>query len=250
MTTTVKPRHFNDLKSARTIKTEPFLRTKLAIKHCVESSSLGVIVGDAGLGKTYAVDASLVNSDRPVIRTLFSHQATPREVARQLVLASTGESTGKTRFELTDDCVDVMRTPHIAVIDEAQHLNRDCTFFLRYLLDHPETQVALILIGGNGCWERIERDPMLASRVYRRIVFSPLTEAVLTKAIPKYHPIYERTDRRVIEEILERCDITQLRTLAIFTDTAARLCAESGEPRLTSTIVSHAIALMGRGENA
>lgn len=243
----VLPRHFNNLEAARTIKTEPFLRTDRAVAHCVETSSLGVIVGDAGLGKTYAVDAALLDADRPVIRTLFGHQATPREVARQLVLAATGEAVGKTRFELTDECVDVMRLPHVAVIDEAQHLNRDCTFFLRYLLDHPETHVALLLIGGNGCWERIERDPMLASRVYRRIVFSPLTEAVLVKALPNYHPIYEGIERGMIDDVLESCDVTQLRTLAIFTDTAARICEEAGESKLNRSILAHSVALMGRG---
>lgn len=245
----VRPRHFSQLDGAKTIRTEPFLRTQLAITQCIELSTLGVVVGDAGFGKTFAVDAALTTSPRPVIRTLFSHQATPREVARQLVKATNGEPAGKTRFELTDECVDVMREPHVAVIDEAQHLNRDCTFFLRYLLDHPETAVTLILIGGNGCWERIARDPMLASRVYRRVVFAPVSIQVLEKALPRYHPIYANVSRDLIENIAVKCEIMQMRTLAIFTHTACQICDERGVSEISPDIASRAVALMGRAPN-
>lgn len=33
---------------------------------------------------------------------------------------------------------------------------------------------AILLVGGNGCWEVLSREPMLASRICRRVRFGPL----------------------------------------------------------------------------
>lgn len=240
------PEHIHGL-AAGTIKTEPYLRTQLAITDCAAANGLGVVVGDAGHGKTFAVNAALAKQKATVVSTLFSHQATPREVARQLVETATGERRSGTRFDLTDDCVDLFREPHIAVIDEAQHLNRDCTFLLRYLHDHPETRVAIILVGGNGCWERIAADPMLKSRVYRRVVFGSLPADVLLKALPKYHSIYRGVDADMILGLAEQVEISQLRTLALFTLTAATLCDELGTDSLDETVAERTVELMTGG---
>ena len=50
------------------------------------------------------------------------------------------------------------------MIDEAQRLNGDCIELLRHLHDHPHTRFALLYVGGDGCWEVLSREPMLASR--------------------------------------------------------------------------------------
>lgn len=239
-------RHVNNL-DARMIKTEAFLRTQVVVDDCIEYESLGVVVGEAGHGKTFATDAALANSQRPVIKTLFSYQATPREVARQLISAATGVSPSGTRFELIDLCVELFRKPMVAVIDEAQHLNRDCTFFLRHLLDHPETHVAIILVGGNGCWENIAQDPMLKSRVYRRIHFRGIPEDELVKSLPLYHPLYADADRELLRELYFRTNISQLRSLAIFTHTALTL-TDVASPVLTEELIEKALLLIADDE--
>ncbi len=235
-------RHVNNL-DARLIKTEAFLRTQVVVDDCIEFESLGVIVGNAGHGKTFATDAALAASETPVIKTLFSYQATPREVARQLIGASTGVSPSGTRFEMIDHCVELFRSPMVAVIDEAQHLNRDCTFFLRHLLDHPETHVAIILVGGNGCWENIAQDPMLKSRVYRRIRFRGIPEDELVKSLPSYHPLYANAGEELLRELYFRSNISQLRSLAIFTHTAVTLTEEEN-PVLTEKLIEKALLLI------
>lgn len=238
-------RHFNDLPNAATIKTETFLRTRRVVADCIRFKSLGVLVGEAGHGKTFAMDSAVAMSPDPVIKTLFSHQATPREVARQLIQCATGvPHKSGTRFDFEDDCVDLFREPHVAVIDEAQHLNRDCTFFLRLLLDHAETNVAIILVGGNGCWEKLCRDPMLRSRVYRRVQFGPVCEEDLLDAIFDYHPIYNGADREMLAELYLRYPLGQLRMLAIFTHTAMLLCQESDTATLNENVVEKALELI------
>ena len=80
--------------------------------------------------------------------------------------------------------------PSIVVVDESQLLTSDCIELLRYLHDHRSTRFALVLVGGNGTWRVLSREPMLASRVYRRVRFAPLTRGDVLAAIPAYHPIY------------------------------------------------------------
>jgi DNA transposition AAA+ family ATPase len=63
------------------------------------------------------------------------------------------------------------------VVDEAQRLTRHAMEVLRYFYDDPDTQLALLLVGGDGCWETISREPMLASRVYRQRRFGPFRSA-------------------------------------------------------------------------
>jgi DNA transposition AAA+ family ATPase len=66
-----------------------------------------------------------------------------------------------------------MGAPAVGKVDEAQRLTSECIEFLRYLHDHPHTRFALILVGGDGCWEVLSREPMLRSRIFRRLNFGP-----------------------------------------------------------------------------
>ena len=87
------------------------------------------------------------------------------------------------------------------VVDESQLLTSDCIELLRYLHDHRTTRFALVLVGGNGTWRVLSREPMLASRVYRRVRFQPLTRAGVLAAIPGNHPLYARAELELIRLI-------------------------------------------------
>ena len=51
----------------------------------------------------------------------------------------------------------------------------------RYLHDHDDTAFGLLYVGGNGCWEVLSREPMLRSRIFRRVRFGPMTHATYSK---------------------------------------------------------------------
>lgn len=76
------------------------------------------------------------------------------------------------------------------MIDESQLLTGDCLELLRYLNDQPTTRFGLILVGGNGTWRVLSKEPMLASRVFRRVRFSPLRRDEILERLPGYHPLY------------------------------------------------------------
>lgn len=245
MTTPV--RHFAGLDGARTIKTQQFLMARLAVEHCVKRETLGIFTGPAGRGKTFAIESATRDLDLPVVRTLFGSNTNRKEVARALLSEVEGVPHKGTYYELSEQLVDSFVTPHVAIIDEAQHLNQDCTFFLRYLLDHPETHVAILLIGAEGLWTKICKDPTLKSRIYRRVEFGNIPLADLLKALPKYHPIYTGVDRELLQELADRCDVVEHRTLAVFTLTAADLLADTSKSQLDEVTMDQSLALISGG---
>lgn len=237
-------RHFSGLENAKTIKTHQFLMTQRAVDDCTKRRALGVFTGDPGLGKTFAIESATTGMEVPVVRTLFGSQTNKREVARQLLGKIHGVAPRGTYYELSEEVVEAFRDPHVAVIDEAQHLNQDCTFFLRYLLDHPDTNVAILLVGAGGLWRKIMKDPTLQSRVYRRVEFGDVPMDELLKALPKYHPIYAGVDRALLREFLDRCEIASPRALAVFTLTASDILKESGRSHLTEQTIEQSFALI------
>ena len=88
-------------------------------------------------------------------------------------------------------------------MDEAQRLNSDCIELLRHLHDDPKTKFALLYVGGDGCWEVLSREPMLRSRVFRRLPFRPLTAEEIPALMRDYHPIYTGADDALLRQIDE-----------------------------------------------
>ena len=96
----------------------------------------------------------------------FPGKPTMRLVADELLTALTGAAPprSRNRFQLISRADrPAVRAARLVVIDEAQRLNGDCIELLRHLHDHPHTRFALLYVGGDGCWEVLSREPMLAS---------------------------------------------------------------------------------------
>src|SRR6202022_2792400 len=125
----------------------------------------------------------------------------------------------------------------LVVIGEAQNLNRDCFEYLRHLHDDRATRFALLFDGGAGCWEVLAREPMLHSRIYRRVAFTPLSDQDVCSLIPGYHPIYRDADPVLLARIDEKSAHGRLRSWAAFTQTAATICRARGEQRIDRPII-------------
>jgi DNA transposition AAA+ family ATPase len=103
------------------------------------------------------------------------------------------------RFELLNQLVEELAVrPRAIVVDEAQRLTSECIEFLRYLHDHPRTRFGLILVGGDGCWEVLSREPMLRSRIFRRVNVTPLTGEQVCELMGTFHPIYAGVEAEVL----------------------------------------------------
>ncbi|WP_141278507.1 AAA family ATPase [Pseudonocardia hydrocarbonoxydans] len=156
------------------------------------------------------------------------------------------------RFALTAELLEELadhrgRDPRerLLVVDEAQQLNRECIEFLRYLHDHRLTRFALLLVGGDGAWKVLAKEPMLRSRIYRRVVFRALTGDQVCELIPRFHPVYADAPPELLLFVDDHFAHGNLRDWAAFTATAVELCRAAGRDRIDETLARNAFALHG-----
>lgn len=246
-------RHFLNLEGAVTVPTEAFLLTRRAVTDLRHTDAMGVVHGEAGLGKTFAVGDALARCEAAqTCAVSFPSRPTMRVVALELLRALTRTACADlNRFQATHQVLDELgQRRWVIVVDEAQRLNRECIEYLRHLHDHPTTTFALVLVGGNGCWEVLSREPMLRSRIYRRVTFRPLTSRQILTLIPTYHPIYQGVPDELVLFVDDHFGHGNFRNWAAFTHSAQALCGQADRTRLDEDVARNVFALHGGGVGA
>lgn len=239
-------RHHLDLQDAAVLQTRHLLLTEQAVADLIDSEAMGAIVGAAGLGKTFAIAHAADARTEPVVALTFEGRPTMRLIADRLLHAFTGVPAHGTRFAMTDELLHrLAERRRLIVIGEAQNLTRDCFEYLRHLHDDPATRFALLFDGGDGCWEVLAREPMLRSRIYRRVAFSALTDTDVLELIPSYHPIYAGVQPDLLVLINDKAARGRLRSWAAFTHTAAAICRQTSTARIDARIARSTMALLG-----
>jgi type II secretory pathway predicted ATPase ExeA len=243
------PRHFQNLPGTRTIKTEEFCLVARAINDAQEHAAMIAIVGDAGLGKSFAVDHALTEKARlPVARLEFPPRSSMRYLAQRILKEITGIAETGGRFVLTENVLEVLaEEPRILLVREAQRLGGELIEYLRMLHDHPATRFALILEGGNNCWKVLRREPMLHSRIYRRVEFVPLTQAQVLRWMPTFHLLFEGAEPELLLFVDEHWARGNLRRWAAFTHTALSICQRHKLERCSEEVARNAFALLTGG---
>lgn len=247
------PYHFLDFPGLRTLKTRQYQLTQRIVADVAKNLATGCVHGSTGTGKTFAVEAALdALVQLPIVYCPLSavRNVTPYQLARTLFRAVTGAEPPKTqsRFPLLEALEDYLAAPErLIVLDEAQRLNGDCLEMVRQLHDSRRTRFAVLYVGGDGCWERLSREPMLKSRIFRRLPFMPLSPEAVPRLIRRYHSIYARADDDLLTYINDTYADGILRNWAGFTKTAADLCTETGREHLDEVVVGNVFTLMGGG---
>jgi hypothetical protein len=179
----------------------------------------------------------------------FPSRPTTLHVARRLYRELTGADPGRAnRFDLSERLIGLLTDREwLLVVDEAQWLNRECIEYLRHLHDHARTRFSLLLVGGDGCWRVLSREPMLRSRIYRRVQFAPMPPAMVLQVIPGYHPIYERVPGSLLALIDDCYAHGCFREWANFTHSALAFCQEQNSPTLTEPIARAVLELHAGG---
>lgn len=234
--------HYHGLRDARVMKTEASLRARRCIASAIQHRGILLMSGPTGSDKTFAAAQALAGFDMACVYTLFDGQANPNEMARVILRTATGGTHSGRREELRDQCVRLFRNPWILVIDEVQHLQRTCMFFLRYLHDRPEAPVTIILIGTEQAKDKVAAgDSTLSSRT-RNCDFQPIKLDVLLTAIPRYHPIYREITPDDIQRIHDVYAGGDLRRWADFAIAGIDECERHGTKVLDSATVAAALA--------
>jgi DNA transposition AAA+ family ATPase len=242
---------------ARIIATPQLQLARHVVTDVTSHEAVGVIHGHAGLGKTFAVRtcaqalaAGTGRLEAPQVCTVsFSPQPTLRQIVDALLLTLTGShGSSKSRFHLTRELIaELARIPRLIVVDEAQRLTGHGIELLRHLHDDPDTRFGLLYVGGHGCWEVLSREPMLASRIWRRLAITPLQRDIVPEAIRGYHPMYEDADDELLHYIDDRFAHGIWRNWASFSATAHLLAQRADRTAIDEEIITNAFALHGGG---
>jgi len=218
---------FMRVPGAAIVATAPFMRARNAITWLGERGAMGAFYGEAGTGKTFAVE--LARSELPAaletVKVDVPVRATPRYVVIALLEALTGVRHDGERFQLISDLRDVLaERERLVVLDEAQNLGHDAIETLRHVHDDAETRFALALAGGDNCFNVLQRYPMLRSRVTRWVPFPAMGEKTVLEVMPSYHRLYKRATADVLVEINRRFASGNWRDWAAFTADAVEVC--------------------------
>jgi Cdc6-like AAA superfamily ATPase len=222
-------RHHASPPGVGIVETEGLLLSERSLRYVIANRLLGALTGVSGTGKTFTLEELLRGrQDLRVVWIEVQVKPTMLSIASAIALQLLGEIPSGSRHELSYHLQDVLvdqpdGRPLVLIFDEAQRLNRECAEYLRYLHDPHNTSFALVLAGGNGCWETIRRERMLHSRVHEPVFFKPLSDHVVLQTLPNYHAMYRHTEPEMLLWVnQERCRGI-LRHWSAFTASAAQL---------------------------
>lgn len=242
MANSITAAHYLNL-GAGTLKTESFALAQLAVKDCVARQAMGALYGPAGSGKTFAVRSALAAvKDRQVLSVDCQVEMTYKGLIEMLLETVSGgiQHTG-TRGQLERTLTRELRTrPRVICLDEAQRLKADGIEIVRSLHDDPATQLTLLLVGGNNCWEVLSSQPMLRSRIHRPVEFRPLTEDKVLRLLPRFHPLLANTPAEVLKLVNDSFARGNLRNWANFVLTAEGICVAKKLSCVTEEVARNA----------
>ena len=176
--------------SGRTFTQPPgFERLSRRFERLAREPGLGVLTGDAGLGKTTVMRHLCAQLPRPDFHVLYmcDTQSSPLDFYRQLA-HELGLAPSHRRAQLWSDIkravvdlVDEQNTCPVVVVDEAQHLSdrflADLSGFLNFAFDSRSLMV-FWLVGQPPLRSRLKmkQHAALASRVVARVHLEPITD--------------------------------------------------------------------------
>ncbi len=157
-------------------------------------ATMGVVTGDAGVGKTIAVQSWIQSlmpraySGFPACITIkVSPRSTAKALAKTLLATLNGRSAHHNVYDMEADAVNAIRRNDLDLIlvDEGDWLNVECIEFLRHIFDC--TGCPIVIVGLPHIMSVILRHEKFVSRVGLQMEFLPLTqEEVLTTVLPAF----------------------------------------------------------------
>lgn len=229
-----------------TLETAGFRKTQQVATQAIEDDEIAAFTGDAGLGKTFAVDYAARMSGVPWVWVQIGPAPRPKEVVARLLNEITGSWQPGTLYELTGQVVsELSEQRHVVVIDEAQNLNKPGLDQIRLLHDITPAGFPLFLVGGRSCAATICSDPQLEDRVGGWVQFKPLTGSELFTILDAYHPFFSATDPHLIAELDKRYAKGVIRRWSRILKNGLALAAGTATPdRITPPVIRAILATL------
>lgn len=237
------------LPDARLVSTRALLTARENLTDTINARAMMCLYGGAGFGKTVAATSCLraLEAGEDVRRITFHTRPTTRAVRHELFAAL--ELPGQPpRYATEFD--HLLKTtlathPRTLVLDEAQWLQSDQLEYIRYLWDDPHTQLAVVFVGGEGCYHALRKEPMLSSRIFIWQHFTRLTPDEVLEVIPLYHPIWADADPDDIAFADSRAAHGNFRNWARLTAHTHTALHRTGRTRVDQEVLRWAFSRLG-----
>ena len=171
-------------------------------KHKNGYSTMGVVTGLSGIGKTIAIQAYLNGQEPrphiglpPCIVIKVTPGSTPKALLEKLLVALGERPRGLStnRYKIADEAAEAIVNNDVKVlfVDEADLLSIDCFEFLRYIFG--KTGCPIVIVGLRQIWRVVNRYEKFANRVGLCHNFLPpdekeVLETILPQMIlPRWH---------------------------------------------------------------
>ena len=223
------PRHLPGTEVANLVETPSLTNVKVGLETIQDSGGAITVDGPPGTGKTFAADVIYHQLNIEGYWVAMPYKPRGKETTARIHEALTGQPVKMrtfTEYELLCDIVDYMSGRHVVLaIDEAQHLTATSLNQLRYLYDHTDTKLVLLLVGA-GLDKAIQRNcEPLRNRVERRVAFKHYKATEMARFLKDYHPMFANSTTEVIRLIIDAAG-GSVRTAATILKTALNLCEQ------------------------
>ncbi len=221
--------HFLAVPGVRALLTPGMLAVGDALADaCVQRRFLCVL-GDAGVGKTFAV-RSVAHRLGGHLPLDFRAQPAPADLRaclhRELGLrgeppADPGAADAWIRRALTQG-------PRIVVVEDADRLSASCFEYLRFLHDDTPGGLCVVLIAARRGERSLRAQRMLATRSAGWLHIAALTRDQIPQAVPALHPLWQSVAAGDLQALDARLAGGALRRWAVLTHHTQRALAATG----------------------
>ncbi|OKI04036.1 hypothetical protein A6A06_38720 [Streptomyces sp. CB02923] len=223
--------HFLRVEGMRTLLTPAMLAVGLALAAAAAERRFLCVLGDAGVGKTFAVHAATrrLGELGSLLSLEFRAQPAPADLRSALhrtlgllgqAPADPGAADTLIRHALAD-------RPRIVVVEDAHRLSASCMEYLRFLHDGAPGGLCVVLIAARRGERRLRAQRMLATRTAGWLHVQPLMRDQIPLALHALHPVWRGVEAGVLMALDARLAGGALRRWAVITHHTRQLLARA-----------------------
>lgn len=170
---------------------------RVLMGHTSRERGIMVVTGSPGVGKTFAVARGAEDCEKDasypaeIAWVELSNTARGRTLLAELYPQITGVEPMRTAtmLEMRNELADALTERHrLLVVDEAQHVSKEAMHELRWLMDRPSTDAALVIVGIPEAWGKLA--PEMRSRTSRHMTVAPISDDEVAGVLASYHRVF------------------------------------------------------------
>ncbi|MBF6613395.1 MAG: ATP-binding protein [Chloroflexi bacterium] len=220
-------------------------------------ATMGIVTGDAGLGKTIAIQTYLQDlkpraySGFPAcVGIKVSPRSTAKALAKTLITTLNGERGGFNVYDMEGMATEAIRRNDLdlVLVDEGDWLNVESFELLRHIFDR--TGCPIVVVGLPRILRVINRHEKFVSRIGLHMEFLPLTrEEVVTTVLPAltlplwHYDANNPTDRDMGAQLWQRV-CPSFRKLRVVLQYASQIAGARGMEFITAEILAETLRLI------